>query len=412
MFREAEGVAEAEQRRTNRLSRRTLLVRTASVVLAAPAVAGLLAACSQAPAQPTSAPAQQAPAQATAPAAAQPTTGGASAPAAAAQPTTPPAPAAAAAPAQAAPGSNAARKVRFLPTHGSLADWAPYVGLENKYFQDEGLDVSSTTVPNPGALTNAIISGQGDFGPSSIPTSVTAAMNNAPMKLCCATQMALPTGKYNNWWCVLPDSPIEKPADLRGKKVHIFSSNSLAQVSTRAILRKVNLVPGDYEELSFPFDQAYTAIKTGQADIALFIEPFYTAGNQKAQSEYGQPLRGVYTYLDLFPNGLHLAGMMGNTNFMAGNQDATRAFLRAQLRSAKWGMDNPDATKQIIAKWAEVPYDTIKDMILAQHSTDGKWMPGFMDQLQQLMISEKMIDGFTTPFPESKLVETAYLPSA
>ena len=390
----------------HRLSRRRFLILGA---LASAATATLLQACA-APASPspTAAPAKPAAAPTTAPAAA-PT----SAPAAAAKPTAPAAaPAATTAPAQAAPGSNAASKVRFLPTRGSLADWAPYVGLENKFFQDEGLDVSSTTVPNPGALTNAIISGQGDFGPSSIPTSVTAAMNNAPMKLCCATQMALPTGKYNNWWCVLPNSPIEKPADLKGKKVHIFSSNSLAQVSTRAILRKVNLNPGDYEELSFPFDQAYTAIKTGQADIALFIEPFYSAGNKLAQTEYGKPLKVVYTYLDLFPKGLHLAGMMGNTNFMAGNADAARAFLRGQLRSAKWGMDNQDATKQIIAKWAEVPYDTIKDMILAQHSTDGKWMPGFMDQLQQIMISEKMIDGFTTPFPENKLVETAYLPSA
>ncbi len=303
-------------------------------------------------------------------------------------------------------------KVRFVGTQGALGDWAPYVGLEKKFFEEEGVDLEYNSLGSQPAVTNALISGQADVAVSSIPTVISAALTGAPMKLCMATQMATPQGKYNNWWCAAPGAGVEKPEDVAGKKVHIFAPNSLAQVVTRTVLRQHGIVPGKYEELSFTFDQAYTAIKTGRADIGLFIEPFYTNSNKLARSEYGgRELPVIYTMLDAFPGGMHLSGMLANTNFMAQNGEAMRRLLRAQSRAARWGLDHPDETKQIIAKYAQVPYENIQDMILAEHSVDGKWIPGFLRQLQEYMITEQTVPNLTEPLPDERISETAFLPT-
>jgi NitT/TauT family transport system substrate-binding protein len=365
------------------LSRKRFLQLGASVGLSAAGVT-LLQACS---------PAQQA-APAAAPA--QPPAGSTSAPAA-------------------KPAGSPARsllKVRMVGTQGALGDWAPYVGIENKLFEEEGVELEYNTLGSQPAVTNALISGQSDVAISSITTVISAALQGAPMKLCMATQMATPQGKYNNWWCAAPGAGIEKPADALGKKVHIFAPNSLAQVVTRTVLRKHGVLPEQYEELSFTFDQAYTAIKTGRADVGLFIEPFYTNSNKLARGEYaGREIPVIYTMLDAFPSGMHLAGMLGNTNFMAQNGEAMRRLLRAQSRAARWGLDHPEETKQIIAKYAQVPYENIQDMILAEHSVDGKWLPGFLRQLQEYMITEKTVANLTEPLPDERISETAYLPN-
>ena len=77
----------------------------------------------------------------------------------------------------------------------------------------------------------------------------------------------------------------------------------------------------------------------------------------------------------------------------------------------RWGLDHPEETKQIIAKYAQVPYENIQDMILAEHSVDGKWLPGFLRQLQEYMITEKTVANLTEPLPDERISETAYLPS-
>jgi NitT/TauT family transport system substrate-binding protein len=297
-------------------------------------------------------------------------------------------------------------------TQGGLGDWAPYVALEKKYFEEAGVEVELNHLGSGPAVTTAIIGGQADTGISSIPAVVSAVLNGAPLKLCMATQMSLPGPKYNSWWCSLPGSPILKVADLKGKKVHIFSPNSLAQMTTRTVLRQHGLMPGEYEELGFTFDQAYTAIKTGRADVALFVEPFWTNSNKLARQEYGGELQVVYSQLDAFPTGMHLSGMMSNTSFMAQNGEALHRFHRAQSRAAQWGQENPEEIKPIIAKHASVPYDNIKDMIIADQSVDGRWLSGFLRQLQEYMIIEKTVEALTEPLPDERLVETAHLPTS
>lgn len=305
---------------------------------------------------------------------------------------------------------SASNVVRLMSYTGSLGDWSPYVADELGYFKEEGVDFQMHLFQNPADATTAIISGRGDVATGSLPVVIAGAVAGAPIKLISATQSATPGGGYNNWWATLPNSPLNGPADLRAKKVDILAPNSLAQVATREILADAGVQVGEYQEVALPFPQSYTALESGLTDVSLFIEPFYTRANELSQSKYGKPLKVVYTFLTTFKEGLNLSGMFANTDFLANNPDTARAFLRATTRAAKWGNAHPVELKQIIAKYAGVPYDDIKNMIPSQMSEDGQFIPGMLDRLQALMIKYKMVPNFTTPLPDDRILDLSYLP--
>jgi NitT/TauT family transport system substrate-binding protein len=300
--------------------------------------------------------------------------------------------------------------VRLLVAQGALGDWSAFAAQEQGYFQDEGVEVQINSFSRQSDIATAIISGRGDVGFGSLPTVLTGALTGAPLEMISATQMATPNGGYDNWWATLPGSPINKPADLRGKKVDIYSQNSLAQAVTREILANAGIKADEYQEVVVPFPQSYTALEGGLLDVALFIEPFYTASNQLSKQKYGKPLKLIYTYLTDFKNGLDLTAMFANTDFVTKNPDAVRAFLRATTRAAKWGNTHPVELKKIIAKYAGVPYDDIKDMIPSEMSEDGKPIPGMFDQVQTLMIKYKMVPGYTSPLKPETYMDLSYLP--
>lgn len=305
---------------------------------------------------------------------------------------------------------SASRVVQFLTYAGSLGDWSPYVADQLGYFKDEGIDFQMHAFQSPGDLTTALISGRGDIATGSIPVVIAGAVAGAPIKLISATQSATPQNGYNNWWAALPGSPLNGPADLRGKKVDIFAQNSLAQIASIEILANAGLPIGDYQQIAVPFPQSYTALESGLTDVSLFIEPFFSRSNELAKAKYGKPLKVIYTFLTLFPQGLDLSAMFANTNFLAKDPAAARAFLRATLRAANWGNAHPAELKTIIAKYSGVPYDSIKDMIASQMSEDGQFIPGFLDKLQSLMIRYKMVPNYTSPLPSDRILDLAYLP--
>src|SRR5690349_19257660 len=67
-----------------------------------------------------------------------------------------------------AQSAKAAETVRLLTYVGSLGDWSPYVASELGYFKDEGIDFQMNTFQNPGDVTTAIVSGQGDVATGSL----------------------------------------------------------------------------------------------------------------------------------------------------------------------------------------------------------------------------------------------------
>jgi len=300
--------------------------------------------------------------------------------------------------------------VLYGATIGGLGDWESYAAEDKQFFAAQGLQVEQTSLTTTDIATS-LVAGRINMGVASVPAVIAAAQTGQPLKWFMATQLATPQGKYNNWWCALPGSPVTQISDLKAKKIDILAPNTLAQLTTRALLRAKGILPGQYEEVGLTFPESYAAIKTNRVDAALFIEPFFSNSNKLATQELGKPMQVVYTYLDLFPKGLNLACLGANAAWVKDNADVARRFAKALLDAGAWGSKNPDELKMIIAKYAKVPYDSIKDMIPAEMSPDGKPIPGFLTQLQDFMIQEKTVAGLTKPYPDDQLIISGVLPT-
>jgi NitT/TauT family transport system substrate-binding protein len=303
--------------------------------------------------------------------------------------------------------------VRFLASVGALGDWAPYVGMANGLFARENIQFKYTTFANQADVFNSIVTGKGDLAISSLPTALTAALNNAPAKLVAATQIATPSGGYDSRWVVLPSSSIRSPADLKGKKVHIFAQSSLAQAITRSVLAKAGAPVGSYDEIALPFPQAFTALESGQIDVALLIEPFYSNSQNISKAKYNGELRVIYQYMTYFTEGVNTTGMLANMTWANNNRDNLKRFFNVWFEAVKWGNDpaNRDLLRRIMASGAGTAYDSVKDMIPAPGSPDGKFIPGFLPKFQSLVIEHKQIPNLTAPLAEDRFVDLSFLPS-
>jgi NitT/TauT family transport system substrate-binding protein len=302
--------------------------------------------------------------------------------------------------------------IRFLSSVGSLGDWAPYVGMANGLFQRENINFKFSTFANPADIFNAVVSGQADAAISSLPNALTAALNKAPAKLISAVQTATPTGGYDSRWVVLPNSPIKSTADLKGKKIHIFAQSSLAQAITRSVLASAGVPVGSYTEVALPFPQAFTALESGQVDVALLIEPFYSNSQAISKTKYNGDLRVIYQYMTYFTEGVNTTGMLANTTWAANNRDNLKRFFRVWQEAVKWGNDpaNRDLLRRIMANGAGVDYSTVQNMTPAPGSPDGKFFPGFLAKFQNLVIENKQIPNLNAPLPEDAFVDLSYLP--
>lgn len=303
-------------------------------------------------------------------------------------------------------------KLTFAVQQGGLGDWQAYVADAEGFFDAEGLTVEIQGVQNNADIATSVVGGSAQAGACSIPQVVAAVINGQPMVMAMATQVALPGGEFDNWWAVLPDSDIQSAADLAGKNVDIFAPNTLAQASVRTILEDAGLDVGQYEEISVPFPQAYSATASGQVDIGFFVEPFFTAGNAASMEEFGEPMRVIFTYLDLYKNGANLTGLCVNTEFAQEHPETMKAFVRAMLDAAQWGTDNRDGLLHIIADATKVDFETIADMIPSSMSLDGQFVPGFLDQLQEVMIANEIVPAQKEPLPVDELFDQSYLPAS
>ena len=135
-----------------RLPRRRFLELSASAGLAATA-GGLLAACApaQQPTAASSAPASQPPS-----AAAPQSSGGAGSP-------------------------RSLLKVRYADARGLLGDWGVWVGREQRFFEEEGVDLEHNVLGSVTDTSNAVIAGQSDVGVGAVPAVVAAVRRGAPL---------------------------------------------------------------------------------------------------------------------------------------------------------------------------------------------------------------------------------------
>jgi NitT/TauT family transport system substrate-binding protein len=246
-----------------------------------------------------------------------------------------------------------------------IADTAPlYLGLDQGFFEDEGLELTIETATGGAAIVPAVVSGDYQFGFSNLVSLMVANDKGLPLQVVNAAVAS--TGDVNSDFgavIVKGDSPVESLADLDGKTV---SGNSLNNIVDTVMRSSMDRLGGDSSTVSFveiPFPDASAAVANGQVDAAFVVEPFVTAAIESGQRVIS------YGYAD-FDLKLDVAAYFSSAATVAGDPELVTKFQAAMKKSLEYAQANPDAVRAILATYTATPEEVLAKIVLPKFPTE------------------------------------------
>lgn len=229
------------------------------------------------------------------------------------------------------------------------AYWAPEsVILKNKgwleeAFQPEGVNVQWVFSRGSNNSLEFINSGATQFAVTAAISALVSRANGQPIQAI-----------YNYLWSetsalvVRADSPIQSPADLKGKKIAATKGTNPYFFLLRS-LEANGLTTSDVEIVHLQHPDGRTALEQGRVDAWAGLDPHLAA------AEAGGA-RFVYRNADFRD-----ANFLNTTeSFLAKNPDVVRRVLASYERARRWILDNPEEAAQILAAETQLPVDVIR----------------------------------------------------
>jgi NitT/TauT family transport system substrate-binding protein len=232
-----------------------------------------------------------------------------------------------------------------------------YVADVEGFFEDEGLTVTREQFTEAPVMVAALQRGDIDMI-SSIPGPMQAAAQSGfPI----VTFMQQETAKYeapdSGALMVAADSPIKTVNDLEGKKVAAIGGRSY--VMTADLFAILDEAGGDPEKVTIvdvPFPSHMDALRTGQVDAVLTVNPFTT---QIEKQGVGRVLS--YFYVDSNP-GQPLSSWWSNKTWVEENPDIVSSFQAAMKTSIDWLREDDSRARDAVAEFTGLDRALLEDM--------------------------------------------------
>lgn len=247
-------------------------------------------------------------------------------------------------------GGSAAGELTTLKvaTIGLTSDGSLITGIDQGFFEDEGLKIETSIVANPPAGLAAAQSGQVDIAYSPSIPLLNALSQGVGLKVIGAAdgypEVADQTGdpaQYDDTGLFAAvGSDINSIEDLAGKTIAIPARKAQLEVVIAGELDKAGIDPSNgVNWVVLDFTSAVAALKSGTVDAAGLVSPFTTEADAAGALHLSAPSIGFFGPGAV---GLWVAG----TSTTDKKADAIAAFQRAVIKSNEYATANPDTAIQ------------------------------------------------------------------
>jgi NitT/TauT family transport system substrate-binding protein len=226
----------------------------------------------------------------------------------------------------------------------TATDFVPLlIAKEQGYFAKHGLDVEPKRIPIITNIPPALISGDLQIGAATMPLLLQANDGGIDIKLVAGAARHLKeTSKIA--LMVRTGLKIEKPEDLKGKKIGVAGFNSTMDVFVRKWLKMKGVDPKDVTFVEAQFPQMPDLLKSGTVDAVTITEPMKSIAIKNGVG---------YSFADyaaeVHPD-LLMVGYISTGEWAAKNATAIAGFRAAMDEAIAFAKANPEAAREIEQK--------------------------------------------------------------
>ena len=235
-----------------------------------------------------------------------------------------------------------------VATIGLTSDGSLIGGIEQGFFEEEGLEIETSIVANPPAGLAAAQSGQVDIAYSPSIPLLNALGQGVGIKVIGAadgypadpSEIDDPADFDDTGLFAAVGSDIHSVADLKGKTIAVPARKAQLEVVIAGELEKEGIDPASgVNWVVLDFTSAVAGLQNGTVDAAGLVSPFTTEAEAAGAEQLSAPSIGFF---ETGATGLWTAG----ATTIEKKKDAIAAFQRAIVKSNEWATENPEEAIQ------------------------------------------------------------------
>ena len=266
-----------------------------------------------------------------------------------------------------------------------IVDVAPiYLGIDQGFFEDEGLDLKLETAQGGAAIVPGVMSDQYQFGFSNSVSLLLAGSQGLKVKA--VTAGVASTGKDGADFgaVVVPaDSDIKSAADLAGKKIAVNTLNNINTITINEAVRADGGDPSAIQYVELPFPDIAAAVAKGDVDAGQVVEPFLTIAT-------GQGDRQVSSNYVATDPALMVGLYFTSQTYADKNPEVVEEFTSAMNKSLEYASSHPDEVRAILSTYTDIDATVQKDLVLPDWPSEINTES--IDKLGQLMTDDGLVD--------------------
>ena len=217
-----------------------------------------------------------------------------------------------------------------------VIDFAPlWIARDKGIFRDERIDPEVTYIQGNVRVVQSLVANEVQFGIAGTAGAVSARAAGEEVIV-----VAVPMNRLD--YTFVARQPINKPADLAGKKVGIGAFGGSDELATRIALEKLGVNPSSVTMITAGGSaERLAALRVGSVDAATVGGATFIGGGA-----------GLHKVLDLVDLGIEFpfTAIFTTRRFAATNRDAVLGFIRAYMRGVRFFQENKEEAITITAR--------------------------------------------------------------
>ncbi|WP_235038176.1 ABC transporter substrate-binding protein [Microbacterium sp. 18062] len=239
-----------------------------------------------------------------------------------------------------------------------------YLGIEQGYFEDEGIELNINTGNSGAEIIAAVASGQYDFAFTAVPLALQFREKGQPVTIIApgTASTGIPGKDVHH---IQVRDGIERPKDLEGKKVTLNARGGLAEMLGSLAVSDDGGDPSLVEWVELPFAQGYTALQNGDVDAMVGPEPFSTALQEEGFASISSP------YQILAPEHSLVTSVWYTMQTQIDERpELFERLQHALTRSLEYAGANPEEVRRITPSFSGLSEEQVANIVLPNIKPD------------------------------------------